>query len=167
MTASLGSGARYAPRVADKTRSTMTIDVPQSIIMAVIADFAAYPQWASGVRSAQVLSKGSDGRPERVRFSINAGVIKDSYVLGYTWQGDDQVRWELAERGSAVSEMSGAYLLEGLGGGTEVTYELAVGMSIPMPGMLKRRAEKTIVDTALKGLRNRAEKVAQDSGEDR
>ena len=38
-----------------------------------------------------------------------------------------------------------------------MTYDLAVDVRIPLPGMLKRRAEKTIIETALKGLRDRAE----------
>lgn len=142
----------------------MTIEAPQSVIMAVIADFGAYPQWATGVRSTEVLQTGPDGRADRVRFTIDAGVIRDSYVLGYTWAGDDAVRWELAERGSAVSEMSGAYLLDQVGSATKVTYELAVGLAVPMLGMLRRRAEKTIIDTALKGLRTRVEHAGGESG---
>jgi|ERR1022692_1482701 hypothetical protein len=146
--------------MADKTSSTMAIDVRRPVIMAVIADFAAYPKWASGVRSAEILQTGADGHAQRVRFAIDAGMIKDSYVLSYTWEGDDQVRWVLAERGAMISEMSGAYLLDERDGGTTVTYELTVGLAVPMIGMLKRRAEKTIIDTALKGLRSRAENVA-------
>src|SRR5258708_32185580 len=99
--------------MTDKTSSTMTIEAPRSVVMAVIADFGAYPQWATGVRSAEVVQAGQDGRAEQVRFTIDAGVIKDSYTLGYTWQGDEQVRWELVRRGTAVSEMSGAYRLGG------------------------------------------------------
>lgn len=140
----------------------MTIDVPGPVIMAVIADFAAYPKWATGVRAAEILQAGANGRAEVVRFTIDAGVIKDTYALRYAWQGDEAVRWELAERGSAISEMSGAYLLADAGTGTSVTYELAVGLAIPMIGMLKRRAEKTIIDTALKGLRSRAQHVARE-----
>lgn len=154
----------YAPRMADKTSSTMTIDVPRSVLMAVIADFAAYPQWATGIRAAQIVKDGQDGRALQVRFTIDAGMIKDSYVLGYTWTGDEEVRWELAEKGSMVSQMSGVYSLADVGGQTTVTYELAVGLAVPMLGMLKRRAEKTIIDTALKGLRGRAEQVASGSG---
>lgn len=150
--------------MADKTSSTMTIEAPRSVIMAVIADFGAYPQWASGVRTADVLQTGPDGRAERVRFTIDAAVIKDSYVLAYSWDGDDGVRWDLAERGSMVSEMSGAYLLDQAGGATKVTYELTVGLAVPMIGMLKRRAEKTIVDTALKGLKSRVQ-TAGESGD--
>ncbi len=150
--------------MTDKTSSTMTIEAPRSVVMAVIADFGAYPQWATGVRSAEVVQAGQDGRAEQVRFTIDAGVIKDSYTLGYTWQGDEQVRWELVKRGTAVSEMSGAYRLDESGAATSVTYELAVGLAIPMIGMLKRRAEKTIIDAALKGLRSRVQRAIGESG---
>jgi len=151
--------------MADKTSSMLTIDAPKSVIMAVIADFAAYPQWASGVKAADVEGEGADGRPERVRFSLDAGLVKDRYLLAYRWTGDDEVRWDLIERGSMISDMSGAYLLsEESGGRTKVTYELAVGLAVPMPGLLKRRAEKTIIDTALKGLRGRAMQVAGEGG---
>jgi carbon monoxide dehydrogenase subunit G len=150
--------------MADKTSSTMTIEAPRSVVMTVIADFGTYPQWATGVRSAQVLEAGPDGRAKRVRFTIDAGVIKDSYTLGYTWQGDEQVRWDLVERGAAISEMSGAYRLDESGTATKVTYELAVGLAIPMIGMLKRRAEKTIIDTALKGLSSRVQAIGESGG---
>jgi hypothetical protein len=126
--------------------------------MRVIADFGAYPEWASGIRSAEVLATGADGRPARVRFGLDASVIKDSYVLSYDWDGDAAVRWQLAEPGSVVTEMSGQYELGEDGQGTEVRYELAVGTRVPL-GLLKRRAERTIIETALKGLKSRAESV--------
>jgi hypothetical protein len=130
--------------------------------MSVIADFAAYPAWATGVRSAEIVESGADGRPAAVRFELDAGVIKDRYTLSYRWGGDAAVHWDLSQPGSMISEMSGGYLLADDGGGTKVTYELAVGLRVPMIGILKRRAEKTIVDTALKGLRSRSEAVSAD-----
>lgn len=145
--------------MADRTSSAVVIMLPAPRIMSVIADFTDYPQWA-GVHSADVLSTGQDGRASRVRFKLDAGVIKDSYVLGYQWDGDAQVHWDLAEPGSVISEMSGAYLLADHGeAGTEVTFELTVGVRIPMLGMLKRRAEKIIIGTALGGLKSRAESI--------
>jgi polyketide cyclase/dehydrase/lipid transport protein len=148
------------------TTSSITIAAPPSDVMAVIADFAAYPAWASGVKAAEVVEDGGGGgRPRRVRFSLDAGVVKDSYVLGYDWDGDAAVRWHLAEPGTVVSGMTGGYLLAGRAGGTDVTYELTVDVRIPMPGMLKRRAEKTIIDAALKGLKKRAESAATRGGD--
>jgi hypothetical protein len=141
--------------MADRTTSSITVAAPRADVMAVIADFASYPEWASAVRSAEVLGRDGDGRASRVRFGLDAGVVKDSYVLSYDW--DAGVRWDLAEPGSVITALSGGYVLADANGGTEVTYDLAVDVRIPMPGMLKRRAERTIIDTALKGLRDRAE----------
>src|SRR5260370_5585537 len=125
--------------MTDKTSSTMTIEAPRSVVMAVIADFGAYRQWATGVRSAEVVQAGQDGRAEQVRFTIDAGVIKDSYTLGYTWQGDEQVRWELVKRGTAVSEMSGAYRLDESGTATSVAVARAAGPARPVVWGAERR----------------------------
>ena len=145
--------------MAASTSSRIVIDAPRADVMAVIADFAAYPQWASAVRAAETLGQHTSGRASQVRFTLDAGVLKDTYVLGYDWDGDAGVRWRLAEAGSVISGMSGGYALAERAGGTEATYDLTVDLRIPMPGLLKRRAEKTIIDTALKGLKNRAERL--------
>jgi len=146
--------------MADRTSASITVAAGRSTVMAAIADFESYPDWATGVRSAEVLTTTSDGRPLRVRFGLDAGMIRDSYVLAYEWDGDAAVRWHLAEPGSMVTEMSGAYVLADDGLGTKVSYELAVGTRVPMIGLLKRRAEKMIIDTALKGLKSRAESIS-------
>jgi hypothetical protein len=129
--------------------------------MAVIADFTAYPEWATGVRAAEVIEQLDDGRASRVRFTLDAGPIRDRYVLRYRWDGDAQVRWDLdqAGPGAVISELSGGYLLaeRERDSATDVIYDLTIGIRIPMIGMLKRRAERTIIDTALKGLKSRAE----------
>src|SRR5579859_6433653 len=151
--------------MAGRTSSRIVIAAPRAAVMAVIADFAAYPQWASAVRAADVLAR-EDGRASRVRFTLDAGVVRDTYVLGYDWDGDAAVHWHLAEPGSVISAMNGGYLLADHGGATETTYELAVDVRIPIPGLLKRRAEKTIIDTALKGLKNRVESAPGAPGTD-
>ena len=143
--------------MADKTSSSIGVSAARDTVMNVIADFGSYPDWASGVKSAEVLEADADGRARRVRFRLDAGVIRDSYVLAYEWDGDTAVRWQLDEPGSMVTEMAGAYELTDDGAGTKVSYELTVGTRVPMIGLLKRRAEKTIITTALKGLKSRAE----------
>jgi hypothetical protein len=150
--------------MADRTSSAIAVAADRASVMAVIADFGAYPEWATGVRGTEVLEAARDGRPRRVRFRVDAGVIRDSYVLAYEWDGDAAVRWQLAEAGSMVTDMSGAYLLTDDGGSTRVSYELAVGTRVPMLGLMKRRAEKTIIDTALRGLKSRVETGPGPSG---
>ncbi|HUS20757.1 MAG TPA: SRPBCC family protein [Aeromicrobium sp.] len=139
-----------------RTSSDIVIAAPRADIMAVIADFAQYPEWATGVRRAEVVS-GDESRPDQVHFVLDAGPIRDEYDLGYTWDDDNGVRWKLVRAGSMLTDMDGTYELDEVDAGTQVTYTLAVDVSIPMLGMLKRKAEKVIIDTALKGLKRRVE----------
>ena len=144
--------------MAERTESSITVDAPPADVMAVIADFDAYPEWTGAVKETEVRSKASDGRASEVWFNLDAGAIKDQYVLAYTWQDDREVRWELVEAEQIMKAMDGAYLLEDNGdGSTTVTYQLAVDVKIPMLGMIKRKAEKVIIDTALKELKKRVE----------
>ena len=153
--------------MAETTSSEITIGAPAAAVMTVIADFDAYPQWATGVRSARITEAGPGGRARRVRFDLDAGIIKDSYELVYQWDALTSVQWELAGPASTISQMSGGYRLTPDGKGTRVIYDLAVGLRVPMIGMLKRRAEKTIIDTALAGLRARVESGRAGGGGDR
>jgi ribosome-associated toxin RatA of RatAB toxin-antitoxin module len=143
--------------MADATSSSITIAASPERVMAVIADFAAYPQWAEQINAVEVLAQGTDGRADRVRFTVDAGPIKDCYTLDYTWAPDGQsVRWTLV-KGQIQKAQDGSYALAGKGDSTTVTYSLAVDLNIPMIGMLRRKAEKVIIDTALKGLKRRVE----------
>ncbi|HLR84258.1 MAG TPA: SRPBCC family protein [Nocardioidaceae bacterium] len=144
--------------MADQTTSDIVVDAAPGAIMDVVADFGSYPQWATGVKETEVLETLDSGRARRVRFVLDASPIRDEYALAYVWDGDKQVTWELDEPGKMLRAMDGAYVLSPLGSeSTRVTYRLEVQVSIPLLGMLKRKAEKVIIDTALKGLKKRVE----------
>ena len=143
--------------MADQTESSTTVDAAPANVMSVIEDFASYPEWAGEVRSAEVTAVGADGRPAEVRFVMDAGVIKDEYTLRYDWSGSERVTWSLVN-GKVLTELDGSYDLAATpDGGTEVTYRLSVGIALPMLGMMRRRAERVIIERALAGLKKRAE----------
>ena len=142
--------------MADQSTQSIVIDAPASAVMAVIADFPAYPEWVSAAQSVEVLGTGPDGRAERVHFVLDAGAVKDDYVLAYSWSGDQRVSWSLVQ-GQMQKRQDGSYTLLERDGGTEVTYSISIDLSIPMLGMIKRKAEKVILDTALKELKKRVE----------
>jgi len=147
--------------MADQTTSSIVIDAAPGDVMAVIADFGSYPEWAKGVQTAEVVSTydagPAKGRAEQVFFVLDVSPIKDEYTLAYEWDDDREVTWTLVE-GKMLRALDGAYVLRDLGNGsTEVTYRLALDVSIPLIGMLKRKGEKILIDTALKGLKKRVE----------
>ena len=144
--------------MAERTESSITVDAAPRAVMDVIADFEAYPEWTGAVKQVEVRSSASNGRATEVWFKLDAGAIKDTYTLAYTWKGQQEVRWSLVEAEQIVKTMDGAYLLADNGdGSTTVTYQLVVDVKIPMLGMIKRKAEKVIIDTALKELKKRVE----------
>jgi ribosome-associated toxin RatA of RatAB toxin-antitoxin module len=145
--------------MAEHTSSSITIEAAPADVMGVIADFARYPDWTGEVKEAEVLSTDALGRAEQVRLVLDAGAIKDDHTLAYTWTGDDEVSWTLV-KSQMLRSLDGSYLLAPAadgGYGTEVTYRLTVDVKIPMLGMIKRKAEKVIIDRALAGLKKRVE----------
>ena len=136
--------------MADRTESSIDI-----------AAKPGYPEWATEVKKVEVLTEEGDGWADQVRFTLDAGAIKDTYVLDYEWDvkknGTGVVSWSLVEA-TVLKAMNGSYTLTAKGRDeTTVTYRLAVDVKIPMLGMLKRKAEKVIIDTALKELKKRVE----------
>jgi ribosome-associated toxin RatA of RatAB toxin-antitoxin module len=145
--------------MSEQTTSSIVIAAEPSAVMEVIGDFPAYPEWATGVKRADVVAEGPEGWAERVFFVLDVSPIKDEYTLAYEWDGYDAVTWSLVE-GKMLRSLDGAYLLNDLGdGSTEVTYRLSLDVSIPLIGMLKRKGEKILIDTALKGLKKRVESL--------
>ena|SRR5690349_6059946 len=140
----------------DQSTQSIVIDAPAADVMAVIADFPSYPQWVAAAKKVEVEEPGDDGRARRVHFVLDAGAVKDDYVLEYTWDGDHRVSWNLV-KGQMQKRQEGSYTLEETDGRTEVTYTITIDLSIPMLGMIKRKAEKVILDTALKELKKRVE----------
>src|SRR5687768_11970686 len=96
--------------MADQTSSSIVIEATPEQVMDVIADFPRYPEWAQGMRTAEVRSTYPDGRAEEVFFEIEASPIKDAYTLKYDWHGTDSVEWTLTS-GKMMKRLDGSYVL--------------------------------------------------------
>ncbi|KNX36953.1 SRPBCC family protein [Luteipulveratus halotolerans] len=145
--------------MAESTQSSVVVQAAPEAVLDIIADFDGYPEWTQ-FKSATVVAEDADGWPEQVEFVLDAGPIKDTYTLSYDWDvvedGTGTVSWTLV-KASLLKTLDGTYTLTAEGAGTKVDYQLKVDVSLPMLGVLKRKAESIIIDTALKGLKKRAE----------
>lgn len=150
--------------MADISTQSLVMAAQPTAIMDAIADVAAYPDWTGAIKQVEITDPGTGVRPRRVRFTMDAGLIKDTYELEYDWPADGMsVSWNLVA-GKLQKGQQGSYSLVTVDGGTEVTYRLAVQLTIPLIGPLRRNAEKTIMDTALRELRKRVEDPAAGNG---
>lgn len=146
----------------DRTESSVPIPAPPPHVVEVVADFPAYASWTREVKEAQVLSTEGDGWPDRVRFELDTGIIKDTYVLDYDWHiahdGTGTVTWEMVEA-RTLRDLSGSYTITAAPSGTLVTYRLTLHPKVPMLGALRRKVEQMIVTSALQSLRDRVQQV--------
>ena len=143
--------------MAEETSGTIEIAAPPEEVLEVIADVEAYPEWA-GVRSVEVIERDDLGRPVEAAFVVDSGGIKANYTLRYDFSGDGSgVSWSSTDAGGAIKSVLGGYDLENDEGTTIATYRMAVETAVPLPGFMKRKAEKRIVETALQGLKRRVE----------
>jgi ribosome-associated toxin RatA of RatAB toxin-antitoxin module len=126
-------------------------------IMAVIADFEAYPEWVGQLEEARVLASDRRGRGTRVAFKVNTPLFPAAYTLAYRYAPrDGGMSWTYVE--GTLEDLSGSYRLEPLDDGrTQVTYDLSVELNAPLPGLVKRQAAKQIVRSALADLKRRVE----------
>ncbi len=141
--------------MGQKVSDTTRIAASPETILAVITDVESYPEWAEGVQAVEVIERDASDRPAKARFEVDAKVVEVAYTITYTYT-DRSVAWTLVE-GETISQLDGSYTLAPSGSETDVTYALEADVDIPLPGFMKKRAAKQILDQGLKGLKKRAE----------
>lgn len=143
--------------MANRTESSIEIAAAPDDVMAVIADLERYPEWVDALTTVEIKSNRA-GRPDLVRMVLSHKLLSDDYTVRYDFD-DDVVSWKLVE-GRTLKAMDGSYRVQPNGTGSRVTYTLSVDVAVPLPALIKRTAEKTITDAALKGLKKQVAKVS-------
>ena len=137
--------------------STVSITASADEVRAVLFDIASYPSWSTSFKSVTVLESDGQGRPTQVSMSVDAGALKDKPTLNYDWSAyPDRLDFSL-EDADLLTQMSGAYIVKDNGDETEVTFELTVALSMPVPDIMRTKAEKSTIDLALKQLKEKLE----------
>lgn len=141
--------------MADRVTETTTIAAGPDVIRSVLVDFGSYPEWATDLKSADVVAGAGTDAPE-VRFRAAGMGRSTSYTLRYDLSDPAKVAWVLID-GDLTRKLDGHYLLSAVDGGTQVDYELEAELIVPLPGFIKRRTQGRIMHTALIELKSRVE----------
>ncbi len=134
--------------------STITIDAPLAEVQKALFALDKYPEWSNQIKSAEAISHDDQGRIITVKMTIDAGMMKDRLTLDYDWsEAPNKLSFSLDEA-DLLTGMDGIYSIKSIDEDTtEVTYELEVSLSMPIPAMMRQKAEKSTIDAALSQLK--------------
>ena len=132
--------------MTDSASETITIAAPAARVWEIIADIERYPEWVDDVTEARVVERDADGRPVDVEFRASALGRSTHYTLRYDYaDAPNALRWTMLS-GDIQRSIDGAYILNSADDATEVRYDLAIELVVPLPGFVKRRAERRILN---------------------
>jgi len=140
--------------MSELSSSTITIDAPIADVQSALFALDQYPTWSSAIKASEVVEKDDQGRATKVKMTIDAGMMKDRVILDYDWsQAPAQLSFSLDDA-DLLTGMDGSYSIKAIDEDTtQVTYELGVSLSMPIPAMMRQKAEKATIDQALSQLK--------------
>ena len=140
--------------MAEFSRSEISIDAPIAQVQKTLFELDKYPEWSTQIKSSEVITRDDQGRITTVKMSIDAGMMKDRLTLNYDWsQAPGKLSFSM-EDADLLTSMDGVYTISSLDEETtEVTYELEVSLSMPIPAAMRQKAEKATIDAALSHLK--------------
>jgi len=144
--------------MSEKSVSTVVIDAPLADVQAALFEIGSYPEWLSSIKKADVIERDGEDRVLKAKLAIDAGMMKDRVTLDYDWSAAPATLSFTMDEADLLTQMDGTYSLKAIDADTtQVTYELTVAVSLPVPSMMITKAQKQTIDAALKEL---AERVA-------
>ncbi|MGZ5370889.1 SRPBCC family protein [Aeromicrobium sp.] len=141
----------------DTATQTIAIRAPLADVLATIRDIESQPDWIPEILEAELLEiYEDDDLPATAEFKASATVGTDEYTLSYE-HADDGMSWTML-KGRLQTGQEGRYTLTALAPDeTSVTYELTIHHNMPLPGFIRNRVIKGLVDSTLTGLKNHLE----------
>jgi ribosome-associated toxin RatA of RatAB toxin-antitoxin module len=144
--------------MSEKSLSTVVIDAPLADVQAALFEIGSYPEWLSSIKKVDVIDRDGENRVVKAKLAIDAGMMKDRVTLDYDWSAAPATLSFTIDEADLLTQMDGTYSLKAIDADTtQVTYELTVAVSLPVPSMMITKAQKQTIDAALKEL---AERVA-------
>ena len=143
--------------MAEFSSNSITIEASAGDVATVLADLENFPSWSSAIKQVEVHDRDGSGRPTSATVKIEAGVLKDRAKLNYDYSNFPKEISFALEEADLMTEMTGSYEIVGDGDETEVTYNLHVEVSMPVPEMMRKKAEQATIDAALSQLKKKLE----------
>ena len=138
---------------------TVEVDAPAEPIMAIVADFEAYPQWNEEIKGCWILARYDDGRPSQLRLDTSVQGMDGTYIQAVYYPGENQIQ-TVMQQGDLFSKQEQLFSVVAMGPTTLLTVDLDVEVSMPVPAMMVKKIVNDALDHLADNLKKRAEQLA-------
>ncbi|MGC2168309.1 MAG: SRPBCC family protein [Acidimicrobiales bacterium] len=143
--------------MTQRATESIVVHAPPEVVYRVATDFEHYLDWVGELKKINVLERDAIGRPVEVEFRAAAFGRSTTYTLHYDYSRAPEILAWHQTRGDVTSSLNGEYRFAPSKEGTQLTYDLEVELSVPIPGVVRARAASRIQAQALRELKAQAE----------
>jgi ribosome-associated toxin RatA of RatAB toxin-antitoxin module len=141
---------------------TVEVAADAASILAIVADFEAYPQWNDGVKGLWVLARYDDGRPSQLRLDAKYEAIEDSLIQAVYYPNPNQIQTVL-QQGNLFKKQEQLFSVVDTGASSLLTVDLDVEPSLPIPAPMVKTLANNVLDYLAENLKKRAEDLGSSS----
>lgn len=139
---------------------TVEVSAPAATIMAIVADFEAYPQWNEEVSGAWVLARYDDGRPSQLRLDTKVQGIEGTYIQAVYYPAEGQIQ-TVMQQGNLFSKQEQLFAVVDMGPTSLLTVDMDVEVDMPgVPSMMVKKVVNDALEHLAGNLKKRAEELA-------
>jgi len=139
---------------------TVEVDATSEAILAIVADFEAYPQWNDEVKAVYILARYDDGRPSQLRIDTEISGHSGTYIQAVYYPGPWQIQ-TVMQQGDLFSRQDQLFSVVAMGPVSLLTVDLDVEVSIPgVPAVMVKKIVNDALDHVAVNLKSRAEQLS-------
>lgn len=139
---------------------TVEVDADEAAILAIVADFEAYPQWNEEVQGCWILHRYDDGRPSQLRLDTLIQGNPGTYIQAVYYPAPNQIQ-TVMQQGDHFAKQHQLFSVVGMGPKSSLlTVDLDVETTFPVPAVMVKKVANDALEHLAGNLKTRAEQLA-------
>src|ERR1700694_4267323 len=134
---------------------TVEVAADADSIMAIVADFEAYPIWSEEVKACSVLARDDAGRPSQLRLDVLISGMPATYICAVYYPSPVQI-YTVLQQGDLFEKQEQTFSVVQMGPSTLLTVDLDVETKMAIPKAMVKKIVGNVLDFLADNLKARA-----------
>jgi ribosome-associated toxin RatA of RatAB toxin-antitoxin module len=138
---------------------TVEVAASPELVMSIVADFEAYPEWNQEVKGCWVLARYDDGRPSQLRLDVDVQGMAGTYISAVYYPSPEQI-YTILQQGDLFEKQEQTFSVVPVGPLSLLTVDLDVETKLAVPKAMVKKVISDALDYLADNLKARAEQKA-------